>query len=220
MPAIFDILPTPAESPWSYTLVPVIIICSIIGFYYKPFFYKLLLHPYEICRGKRWHTLFTSALVHRSCIHLLVNVVLIYALLYDLFGLIKQEYGTNAAYLLSILIILCLVVIPNLFQTYIKKDDFTYTAVGASGLTFGLYGFSFLYFPLQKMSSFWIEAIKVSAQFWLAVLIVILLLSFVPKSKVNKGLHIFAFLLGSVLAFCVRPPAFLEFVNSFKSIFQ
>ncbi|MGJ1266195.1 rhomboid family intramembrane serine protease [Sphingobacterium spiritivorum] len=214
MPAIFDILPTPAESPWSYTLVPVIIICSIIGFYYKPFFYKLLLHPYEICRGKRWHTLFTSALVHRSWIHLLVNVVLIYALLYDLFGLIKQEHGVITANICSFLFIVGFISIPNILLSVSKKNDFTFTAVGASGLTFALYGFSAMFFPLESRGSFLIKVVKNSGQYWLYFLAIILCLSFIKSLSINRKLHLVAFIIGSVCVYLIRPSAFIEFCKS------
>jgi len=135
MPAVFDILPTFSESPYSYIIVPIILVISIVGFYYKPVFHALLLHPYEICRGKRLHTLLTSALIHRNWVHLLINALLIFGLLFDLFGVLKVEKGPILAYGLSLSLLLSFIIIPNLFLTYSYKDDFSYTAVGASGLT-------------------------------------------------------------------------------------
>ncbi len=216
MPAIFDILPTFSESPYSYIIVPIILVVSIIGFYYKPVFHALLLHPYEICRGKRLHTVLTSALIHRNWLHLLINAVLIYFLLFDLYGLIEQEQSAQAALLLSLLLISSFIGVPNLIQSYVKKNDFGYTAVGSSGLTFALYGFSFTYFPLEKTQSFWIEGIKTNSHLWLATLIVILLLAFIPKSKINRGLHLVAFLLGSISAILVRPQSLSEFIESYN----
>lgn len=148
--SIFDVLPTFQESPWTYIIVPLIFVSSIIGFYYKPYFYKLVLHPYEVCRGKRWHTLLTSAFVHRNWWHLLFNLLAIYVLTYDAYECVKQIYGKNVSICLSPIIYIVLITIPNILQTLRKKENFLFTTMGASGLSFGLYGFSGLFF-LQKL---------------------------------------------------------------------
>lgn len=146
---IFDVLPYFHEAPWSYIVVPIMLVTSIVGFYYKPFFHALLLHPYEVYRGRRLHTLLTSAFVHRNWLHLVNNLIIIFGLTYDLFGNLKQEYQKLTAYTLTPFLIIVFIILPNLIQIYVKKDNFFYTAVGASGLSFGLYGFSAWFYPFK-----------------------------------------------------------------------
>jgi len=208
--SFFDIFPTFKEAPYSYIIVPVMLLSSIIGFYHKPYFYALLLHPYEVKRGKRVHTLFTSAFVHRNWLHLFFNTFVVFALSYDLYGCISQEYQEYISFLLTPLFISLLIIIPNLLQTQIRKNDFSFTSVGSSGLTFGLFGFGFLFFPLQKTSSFLIPIIKNSFDYWLSVLVLFVLLSFIPKTTVNRQLHLFAFLIGSMLSLLCRPQSIIE----------
>lgn len=210
---IFDILPYFHEAPWSYIVVPIMLITSIIGFYHKPFFHALLLHPYEVYRGKRLHTLLTSAFVHRNWLHLIINAFLIYGFGYDMFGNIEQESNTLTAYILTPILFSSIIVVPNLIQTIVKRQDFLFTAVGASGLSFGLYGFSFLYFPLQKTQSFWLPFVKISFHFWLCTLLVILLLSLSKHSKTNKSLHLTSYIFGSILALVIRSLSFKEILS-------
>lgn len=212
----FDIFPTFAEAPYSYIVVPIIFVCSIIGFYNKSFFHALILHPYEIARGKRIHTLLTSALVHRNWIHLLFNCIVIFGLGYDMFGNLHQESGIIIATLFTPLLFIIMIILPNLIQYLQEKDDFTHTSIGASNLTFSLFGFSFLYFPLQPTKSFIIPFINNSAQYWLAVLLLLILLLAVPKSKINKKLHLIAYLTGSFLAIIIRPQSLLEILALFN----
>jgi membrane associated rhomboid family serine protease len=211
----FDICPTFQEAPYSYIVAPIIMISSIIGFYYKPYFYTLLLHPYEIAQGKRLHTLLTSAFIHRNWLHLLFNILIIYGLGYDMFGNIMQIHGILYAYLLTPLLFFLLIVIPNLFQVLKKRNDFYFTSIGASGLTFGLYGFSALFFPLQKINHLFIPLIHNAAQYWLYILIVLIFLSFIKISKINRSLHITAYLLGSVFALINRSESIYEFAKAF-----
>lgn len=207
----FDIFPTFAEAPYSYIVVPIILVCSIIGFYNKSFFHALILHPYEIAKGKRIHTLLTSALVHRNWIHLLFNCIVIFGLGYDMFGNLHQEYGTTVAYIGTISIFFLLIMLPNLIQTISEKKDFSFTAIGASGLSFGLLGFSALFFPLQKTSSHLFSFVQNTTHSWIVGLGILILLTFVGKlKKTNKQLHLVAYLIGSIVALVVRHTSIIE----------
>jgi len=203
----FDIFPTFAEAPYSYIVVPIILVCSIIGFYNKSFFHALILHPYEIARGKRIHTLLTSALVHRNGIHLLFNCIVIFGLGYDMFGNLNQGYNTTIAYLCTPFIFLLLIILPNLIQSISEKNNFAFTSIGASGLSFGLFGFSGLFFPLQKTNHLFIPWIHNATHYWLYMLLISTLLSFIKVTRTNRQLHLVAFILGSILALIVSPYA-------------
>ncbi|WP_164112875.1 rhomboid family intramembrane serine protease [Sphingobacterium luzhongxinii] len=212
--SLFDIFPTFAEAPYSYIVVPIMLVSSVIGFYHKPYFHALLLHPYEVYRGKRLHTLLTSAFVHRNWLHLINNLLIIYGLGYDMFGNIDQEYGLFAAYVWSPILWFALIVLPNVVQTLSKKDDFIFTAVGASGLSFGLYGFSALFFPLQKMGNFILPFVTNMFHNWLFGLVIVFLLSVLNRNRiVNSRLHLSAYFIGGILGFFVRPSAVVEIID-------
>ncbi|MCY4781210.1 rhomboid family intramembrane serine protease [Sphingobacterium sp. UT-1RO-CII-1] len=214
---IFDILPYFHEAPWSYIVVPIMLITSIIGFYHKPFFHALLLHPYEVYRGKRLHTLLTSAFVHRNWLHMLNNLLIIYGLGYDMFGNIEQENNTFTANLLTPILFISIIVVPNLIQTFVKREDFLFTAVGASGLSFGLYGFSALYFPLQKMRSPIFTFVQNAFHASILLFILLFALTLINKNNnlINKHLHLSAYIIGIILSLISRPDSVIEIFNLF-----
>lgn len=191
------------------------LISSIIGFYHKSYFHALLLHPYEVYRGKRIHTLLTSAFVHRNWLHLSFNLIVAYGLAYDMFGNIDQEYGLTYAYMYTPILCFLLIALPNIIQVIYKRNDFIFTAVGASGLTSGLFGFSFLFFPQQKIDHLFIPWIKNASHYWLYVLIVMLLMSFIRQTRITYSLHVVAYIIGSIIALLIRHESLIELFNSY-----
>lgn len=219
--SIFSILPTFEQAPWSYILVPLIVSSSVVGFYYKPYFYALVLHPYEIYRGKRWHSLLTSAFIHRNWLHLLFNVLMIYGLLFDLFGCLKQEYSQKTAVLLSPILIFILILLPNLVQSHHKKEDFMFTTMGASGLTFGLFGFSGLFFPMESIEQFIIPFVSSFLHRWFFLLFLLFLFTLLKRRNlVNVYLHLYAYIIGGVVALCTRPTSIMEIYSYLFGISQ
>lgn len=212
--AFFDIFPTFEEAPYSYIIVPIMLVSSIIGFYYKPYFHALLLHPYEVYRGKRWHTLLTSAFVHRNWLHLLNNILIVYGLGFDMFG-------TVTAYIKTPILCSIIIVVPNILQTLSKKNDFTFTAVGASGLSFGLYGFSALFFPIEPIENFIFPFVKNMVDNWIIGTIILFLLATVKKNKlINLRLHVVSYLFGSILALIIRTQSMKEIYHIFNNLPQ
>lgn len=212
--SFFDIFPTFQEAPWSYVVVPIILVSSIRGFRHKPHFHALLLHPYEVSRGKRLHTLLTSAFIHRNWLHLIFNLIVVFGLGYDMFGMLEQEYGTAATWILTPVLFILLTVVPNLAQTWAKRNDFQFTSIGASGLSSALFGFSFLFFPLEKIRHLVIPFITNSGEYWLYVLVVTILFTFNKRSTINRPLHVMGYLLGSISAIIIRQDSIPEFFRA------
>jgi membrane associated rhomboid family serine protease len=135
----------------------------------------------------------------------------IFGLGYDMFGNLHQEYGTTVAYIGTIANFFLLIILPNLIQAFSKKNDFTFTAVGASGLSFGLFGFSALFFPLQKTTSHLFSFVQNTTHSWIVGLGILILLTFVGKlKKTNKQLHLVAYLIGSIVALVFRHTSIIE----------
>lgn len=210
----FDIFPKFVEAPYSYIWIFFVLIFSILGFKRKSFFFSHVLHPYRIWRKDSIHTLFTSAFIHRNFLHLANNLLIIYALGYDMFGNIQQEYGSKIAYLLTPFLFTVFTIAPNICQVIIKRNDFSYTAIGSSGLSFALYGFSAMFFPIQPMRSTLFPFITYAYSAWLLLLVVLLLLALVKRNPIiNTQLHINAFLMGGFFGVATRPSGITEIVN-------
>lgn len=217
--AFFEIFPYFYEAPLAYILTAVIFTTSLIGFYNKTFYNVLIYHPYEVLRGKRLHTVFTSFLIHRNWKHLLWNLLVIFGLTYDLMGVFQQEYSTTYSYLLYLFLGIIGVIVPNLLMGLKHKQDFKYTSVGASGLSFALIGATGMFYPLQEMGNSLVIPMQLAYQYWIVLFVIFSLLTF-RKSKVNHVLHLSAFLLASFYMITLRPIVLNQIIDHLKEIIK
>lgn len=210
--AFFKIFPYFYEAPLAYMLTGVIFTTSLIGFYNKTFYNALIYHPYEVFRGKRVHAVFTSIFIHKSWKHLLGNLLFVFGLTYDLMGVFQQEYSPKCSYLLYLIFGLLVIIVPNLLVGLKQKQNFEYTSVGASGLSYALIGAAGMFYPLQEMRSSSIIPLELSYQYWIVLLIIFSLLT-LRKSRTNHLLHLYAFLIGSLFIIFVRPASVYEIIR-------
>ncbi len=105
------------------------VIISFKGFNDPEFFHKYKFNIADIKSGKKYQIL-TSGFLHINHSHLFVNMLTLYffanAVLYYL-----GTVGFIVVYLISL-------VLGNLLSLYFHKNEWNYTAVGASGATMGV----------------------------------------------------------------------------------
>jgi len=203
------IFPTFAEAPFLWILLALIVPVTVTAFYYKPLYHALLFHPYEVFRGKRLHTLFTSVLVHRGWWHLFWNIALVFGLGTDLMGVFNQEYAGVNPHILFMAFVMVTIGLPNLLIGLRKKNEIAYTAAGVSGLAFGLIGATGLYFPMEEMGKSALNPFTHAYQYWIGFLVVFALLS-LRKNRTNSLLHLYAFLAGSLFSVILVPASLVE----------
>lgn len=208
----FEVFPYFNEAPIAYILIIVLLIVSIIGFYWKPLYYCFLLYPYELSKGNKIYTVLTSNFIHKNWKHLLFNSIVIFVFVYDFHGILIQEFTVYARCLLFA-VLFTYVTIPNLILTYKKRKDPFYTSAGASGISFGLLGSNGLYFPLEKMSESFFIPFNYAYQYWTGLLVILIIMSFRKRTKSNHLLHLYAFILGSIWAIMLNPNLIIKLKN-------
>lgn len=199
MNEILTYFPSIKSAFFSYLISILILSISILSLFYKKIRFSLLLHPYEVYKGKRLHTLLTSMLPHQSLLHALINTLFILFFSYDAQQIMTYKYGESYAIFLTLYLLTILILIPNILLTLIERSNFTFTCIGSSGLTFGLIGFSLAYFPFEKVNSIF-PFIQYSYQFWIYFLIIKFIFAFFLRKKFNNTLHLIAFFWGTLLA--------------------
>lgn len=213
-----------AEMPFTYTICLLVMIMSIIGFYHKPFYQFFIFHPYEVFRGKRLHTLFTSAFVHKNWWHLTFNVYVFYGVNRDTeYIILEDDYSKLWITIICLVIVFSGIVLPNIIDGAKEKKNFTYVSTGFSGATFCSLGFSGLYFPLDQANKTYtfLPFLHYAYEFALTVFLVILLLSLIfRKSKTNHKLHVYALVIGFVLAIAFRPNLVFEIGSAINAKFN
>lgn len=142
----------------SVTLIIIIItaIVSITAFNNVQIFDQLKLFPAAMSSGKDAYRIASYGLIHADWIHLAVNMYVLYN-----FG----EYGTELMYTLAfgakgyLFFILLYVggIVTSVIPSYEKhKNNFGYTAVGASGAVSAVVFAFILFNPLQSFYFFFI----------------------------------------------------------------
>lgn len=209
------------EMPFTYTICALVAITSIIGFYNKRFYQAFIYHPYEVFKGKRLHTVLTSALVHRKWWHLLLNLYIFYRVNRDIeYIILENDFSFVVIEVICVLVVVVGVVLPNLLAGLKHKNNVAYTSVGFSGAVFCSAGFCMLYLPLDVSTKtylffpflhYYYEFIF----FGLAVFGAMVLV-FKNSKTANHKLHFNALVIGCLLAVVLRPKLVAEIILHIK----
>jgi membrane associated rhomboid family serine protease len=127
-------------SPASLIILIGTVAISLYTMYANPSLYdKMILHPFSLLRGKRWHTVITSGFIHADLWHLAFNMLSFYFFAFEL----ELIIGTG-----NFLIIYFGSLILSDIPTIIKhKDNPGYRSLGASGAISGIIYSFILFYP-------------------------------------------------------------------------
>lgn len=218
--ALLSIFPTWQDTPQTYVLLIALLAGSVAGFYSKRFYQALIFHPYEVFRGRRIHTLLTSALIHRNWRHLLFNIIVIFLMSYDMGYVIQQEYTSLHYLVILVPFMLSSIILMNLLIGYLNRNNFEYTYVGASGLTFSFIGISLAYFPTDTVGKSYflhqVLGLKYAYQCWIIIFVFLFILVFIGKKSTNHRLHLYAYLYGTLMAMVLNQ----NFFEAVQDIFN
>ncbi len=128
-------------------------IVSLIAFNNRELFRRLAFNAYDIKRFKNSYRFLSYALIHADWVHLLVNMMVLYS-----FGRIVEAYYGFYFGAKGILYYILLYIGGTALSTlpsYGKhKDDYSYTAVGASGAVSAVLFASIIFDPMSKIMIF------------------------------------------------------------------
>lgn len=137
----------------TYLIIAITAIVSVIAFGNHPLFRRMAFNAYDIKHFKNSYRFLSYALIHADWIHLLVNMMVLYS-----FGRVVETYyefyfGTKGL-LYFILLYVGATAISTLPSYGKHKDDYSYTAVGASGAVSAVLFASIVFYPLGKITIF------------------------------------------------------------------
>ncbi|SOD19883.1 Membrane associated serine protease, rhomboid family [Pedobacter xixiisoli] len=216
--------PSFAEMPFTYSICLLVIITSIIGFYNKRFYQLFVYHPYEVFRGKRLHTILTSALVHQKWWHLFFNLYVFYRINRDVeYIIMEYDFSFWIIELICVLVIFIGVVLPNLITGLKQKENIAFTSVGFSGAVFCSAGFCMLYLPLDLApKTYLLFPFRYSYEFAFIGLAIFFLVALIFRNskQTNHKLHLYAYVIGLLIAFTLRPKLVIELVTHLTTRFN
>jgi len=134
-------------------IILVTVAVTILAFNNHELFRRLAFNAYDIKHFKNSYRFVSYALIHADWIHLLINMMVLYS-----FGrVVETYYGIyfgNKAILYYLLLYIGSTAISTLPSYGKHKDDYTYTAVGASGAVSAVVFASIIFDPLSKIYIF------------------------------------------------------------------
>ncbi|WP_158829040.1 rhomboid family intramembrane serine protease [Mucilaginibacter lacusdianchii] len=193
-----------ATMPVTLLIMLLVLINSCIAMLDPGFFLRCLLHPVTIWRQHQFYRWATADLVHNDVVHLLINEVL----LFFIGGTLEKYLGTavGAGSLRYLIIYLSSMLAGAVMATIINRNDFDYSATGASGSIVGCM-FSYMLLQPEEIGFYvpWIGGINnlFSALILIAGLIVYQLRSKNPV--LSQEVHFFG-AVGGITATLVQFP--------------
>ena len=132
-----------------FTLILIAITClvSILCFTGTLNANKLLFHAYSVWHRKEWYRMLTYGAVHGGWGHLLFNMLTLY-----FFGRVVEEYfqlafGSTLGIVLYVVLYVTAIAVSTIWDLVKYKDDWNYSAVGASGAVSAILFASILFEP-------------------------------------------------------------------------
>jgi len=199
-------------------IIAITVIVSLMAFSNREIFRRLAFNAYDIKHFKNSYRFLSYALIHADWIHLLVNMMVLYS-----FGRIVEQYYDIYFGAKGILYYLLLYVGGTALSTlpsYGKhKDDYTYTAVGASGAVSAVVFASILFDPLSKIFIFLIPIGIPAIVFGVLYLIYSAYMGKKNIDNVGHDAHFWGAVFGFVFTIVLKPALIVQLFSTLSGIF-
>ena len=128
-------------------LISITCLVSILCFTGRLDANKLLFHAYSVWHRKEWYRMLTYGLVHGGWGHLFFNMLTLF-----FFGRVVEQYfavafGDVLGIVLYIVLYVSAIAVSTVWDLFKHKDDWNYSAVGASGAVSAILFASILFEP-------------------------------------------------------------------------
>lgn len=200
-------------------IIVVTVIVSIIAFGNHQMFRRLAFNAYDIKHFKNSYRFLSYALIHADWIHLLINMMVLYS-----FGRVVEQYygfyfGTKGILYFILLYVggTALSTLPSYGK---HKDDYSYTAVGASGAVSAVVFASIIFDPLSKIYLFLIPIGIPSIIFGVLYLIYSAYMGKKNIDNVGHDAHFWGAVFGFVFTIVLKPSLLTRLFATLSGIFQ
>ena len=200
-------------APVACVIFVITIVVSLIAFSSDKIFDNLILHPYNVYRGKYVYTIFTSGFIHADYMHLFFNMLSFYFFAFNLEPQLGHwQFGL--LYALSL-------ILSDLPSVAKHKDDYTYRSLGASGAVSAVVFSAILFQPLAGMGFVFLPGVDIPAVvFGVLYLIYCSYASKRGLGNVNHDAHLFGALSGVAITIIVHHGVLPEFIHTISEKVQ
>jgi membrane associated rhomboid family serine protease len=199
-------------------IIAITVIVSLLAFSNREIFRRLAFNAYDIKHFKNSYRFLSYALVHADWIHLIINMMVLYS-----FGRIVEQYYEIIFGIKGILYFILLYIGGTALSTlpsYGKyKDDYSYTAVGASGAVSAVVFASIIFDPLMKIYLFFVPIGIPAIIFGVLYLIYSAYMGKKNIDNIGHDAHFWGAIFGFVFTIILKPDLIVRLFSILANIF-
>lgn len=199
-----------------YGIMIITVCLSIAAFGQYSFFEKAKFNPWSIAHRKEYWRWVTGGFVHADYMHLIVNMLSLY-----FFGPMTEQYfiyifGSPGS-LLFLLMYTLSIPLSSMYAYYKHKNNFAYSAIGASGAVCAVMFSGILFSPRSEICLYF--AICIPA--WVFGILYLVYEYYMNKKQVDNtahDAHFFGALFGIIFTIISYPDVIQHFISQFTSL--
>lgn len=184
-------------APVASAIFAITIVISLIAFSNDTLYDKMILHPYDVSRGKKLYTLITSGFIHADYMHLFFNM-------FSYFFFAFQLEATLGHWQFALLYIVSMV-LSDLPSVAKHKNDLWYRSLGASG---AISAVVFGYIMFNPLNSMYLMLIPIPIPAIIFGVLYLVYCSYASKrgqGNINHDAHLFGALSGVMITVILVP---------------
>jgi membrane associated rhomboid family serine protease len=174
---------------------------------------KLLFHAYSVWHRKEWYRMLTYGVVHGGWGHLFFNMLTLF-----FFGRVVEQYfqlafGSTPGFVLYVVLYVSALAVSTVWDLVKYRDDWNYSAVGASGAVSAILFASILFEP--KMGIY-IYLIPIPVPGYIFAPLYLLYCWYMARrnqDNIGHSAHFWGAVFGLVFPLVCRPDIFRHFLS-------
>lgn len=203
--------------PVTLFILAITILVSILAFSNHGLYRRLAFNAYDIRQFRNGYRFLSYALVHADWVHLLINMLVLYS-----FGMtVEAHYGLMWGLKGQFYYFLLYVggIVFSTTPAYAKhKNDYTYTAVGASGAISAVVFASIIFDPLNKIYIFMIPFGIPAVIFGVLYLVYSWYMAKKNVDNIGHDVHFWGAVFGFVFTLALKPALALQFLDRLQML--
>ena len=200
------------------TLLIIIITCviSYICFENRALFDKLKHHPVSEANQGEWYRMITSGFLHGDYFHLGINMYVLYGFGSYVESAYLHQYGDAMGRFIYLLLYLVMIVLADIPSFIKHKNNYGYSAIGASGAVSGVLFIFILLAPWSQLELYFFIPIP-AIVFGVLYLLYSSWASKNAKDNIGHDAHFYGAVAGMVLSSILLPFILGNFIQQFIS---